>query len=851
MWRHTVKSLLTRKLRLALTAVAIALGVAMATGTLVAATALSRALEAALSVPTNGADIVVRSHPHDATGAIAPIPAAVVERLAAVDGVARATGAIAGYAQLLGGDGDALGGADLENPPEGRSLDWSAERQLVAGRLPAGPTQVAVDRINAETEGFAVGDDVTIVDGAGRTRAFTLTGILDLPDRRDEPVAGFDLATAQAVLGRPPGQFDIVHVDVVDGANPADVADRLATATDVSLDAATTESLADAELDTRRGELAYFSGLLLVAAGVALVVGGLIIRNTLAILIAQRNRELALLRCLGASPGQVRRSVLAEAAAMSAVASVIGVLGGIGVARAVRAAFESVDIFEGVPRTPMTVAPWIVAVGVIGGVLATMSFALGPARRASRVMPLAAMRAATADADPPSTPAARARRVVLVAGALATLAAGVVTGSGILVAVSALLTLIALEAAGALLARPVARVVGVPLAAAAGLPARLARQNAMRNPRRTAATAIALSIGVGLTTFLAIWTESQKATDHRAFDDAFTADFRIDVPATDFTGPIAPHVADELVTRPELADVAAFRSPVDRSVTAAAPPALDALVGGDVVAGDIGQLGAGTVAVSADEAARVGAAVGSTVEVNVGDAAARLRVVAVFDSYLLSDGLIEYDVTSNRSSDLDYVLSPAELDRLGGPATIGWIYARTADGATTDEARDAIADALAGAPTVRVQDRDELRTQGDAGVDAGLVVFFGLFGLIVVIALFGLVNVLSLSIVERVREVGLLRAIGLDPADVRSMIRAESVILAAFGVIVGLGLGTVFVWAMLTTAAPGSDLDLDLTIPIGRLAVVAALAVGASLVAAVPPSIHASRVDVLRAVSDE
>jgi putative ABC transport system permease protein len=187
-------------------------------------------------------------------------------------------------------------------------------------------------------------------------------------------------------------------------------------------------------------------------------------------------------------------------------------------------------------------------------------------------------------------------------------------------------------------------------------------------------------------------------------------------------------------------------------------------------------------------------------------------------------------------------------------ATVDYSFdstARAARDATLDEADAAIDGVLADYPAVQLHDRDELRTQGDAGVDAGLRVFYGVFGLIVAIALFGIVNTLTLSIVERVHEVGLLRAIGLDPADVRSMVRAESIILATFGVIVGVGLGIVFVWAMMSTATPGSDLDLDLTIPIWHLVIIAASAVVAAVVAAIPPSIHASRVDVLRAITTE
>jgi putative ABC transport system permease protein len=851
MWRYTLKSLLTRRLRLVLTGVAIALGVAMVAGTLIAATALNRVLGDVFSAEAIGADIVVQAVPGEGTGERPVIPEEAVERIADVDGVRRATGAISGYAQLVGRDGEALGGSDLDNPPEGRSIDWSA--QLVAGRLPNGPGEAVVDRVNAEREAFAVGDDVRIIDANGLLQTFTVAAIIDVPERRDEPTVGFDVATAQAVLSRSPGAFDTVNVEVADGTDPAGVADGVAAAAGGSYEVVTATELADQRVSGAREDLTYFTGLLLVSAGVALVVGGLIIRNTLSILVAQRTRELALLRCIGASPRQIRRSVLLEAAVVGAVGSAVGVVVGIGLSRAMRATFETFDVFEGLPRPTMQVTSWIVAVAVLGGLLATVCFGLAPALRATRVAPVAALRDVAADPEQPQSRRGRVRRVALVAVAVLALLAGAGSGSGALVAVAALLTLIALETVGAWLARPVARIVGVPLTALVGLPGRLARQNARRNPRRTAATAIALTIGVALSTFLAVWGESQKATDHSAFDAAFTADHRVDVPGTDFAGPISPDVADRLRALPELADVAAFHSPVNRSVTAADPPALTTLIGDDVTAGDLEELGTGTVAISSAEAARRDLSVGSTVEIELDDAAGpqQFRVAAVFDSYMLGDGLIEYDVTSSRSLSVDYILSPADFERFGGPATIGWIYGLAAADATLDEADAAIDGVLADYPSVQLHDRDQLRTQGDAGVDAGLRVFYGVFGLIIAIALFGIVNTLTLSIVERVHEVGLLRAIGLDPADVRSMVRAESIILAAFGVIIGVGLGIVFAWAMMSTATPGSDLDLDLIIPIWQLAIVTAVAVVAAVVAAIPPSIHASRVDVLRAITTE
>jgi putative ABC transport system permease protein len=855
MGRHTLKTLLAHKLRLVLTGVAIVLGVAMVAATLIAATALDRALDEAYSAEAVAADMVVRTVPDARTGVMPVIPDEVVERIAGVEGVARATGAISGYAWLLGRDGQALGtgGSDLANPPEGRSLDWTVERRLVAGRPPAGADEVAVDRSNAEREGFVVGDEVQIVGSTGLPQTFRVAAIIDVPERRGEPTVGFDLATARAVLDRPLGEFDTVNVEVLDGADTAEVADGVAAAAGRGYEVVSAAELADEQASDPRDDLTYFTGLLLLSSAVALVVGGLIIRNTLSMLVAQRTRELALLRCIGASRRQVRRSVVIEAAVIGAVASGVGVLVGLLLAGVMRSAFESLETFRNLPTPALSVAPWIVAVALGGGLVATVLFALSPARRAMRVAPVAALRDDPTDPDQRESRGRKLLSFVVVIVAVVAVAGGAARNSGTLVAVGALATLVALDAIGTWLARPVARLIGVPLDAVTGLPGRLARRNAARNPRRTAATATALTIGVGLSTFLAVWAESQKETEHGVFDAGFHADYRVHVPSTDFVGPISPEVAERFRALPELTTVTAFGSPVERSVTATDPPALAALIGEDVTAGDLRELGAGTIAVSAAVAAERDLDVGSTVEIDLGETGGRdrFRIVAVFDSYMLSEGLIEYAEAANRYLVVDYILSPQEFERLGGPATIGWIYGRVADGVSLREADAAIDGVLADYPSTQLYDRAALRTQGDAGVDAGLQVFYGIFGLIVVIALFGIVNTLTLSIVERVREVGLLRAIGLDPGDVRSMVRGESTIIAAFASVVGIALGIVFVWAMLSTASPGSDLDLDLTIPVVQLAVIAAAAVVAAVVAAIPPSIHASRVDVLRAITTE
>ena len=587
-------------------------------------------------------------------------------------------------------------------------------------------------------------------------------------------------------------------------------------------------------------------------AAIALVVGGLIIRNTFTILLAQRTRELALLRCLGASRTQVRRSVLAEALAVGLVASLAGVLLGAGLAVLLRNALESIGAFRNLPNPALHVAPWIVVVSCGVGVVVTVWSSLAPARRATRIAPVTALR------DAVVLPAVSRRRRLAGGAATvlaaATLAWAIAAESAGLVAVAAIMTLVALEVVGSVVANPMARAVGVPLTAVFGLPGKLARQNAMRNPRRTAASAMALTIGVALTAFLGIWADSQKTTDRQSFDASFDADFRLSVPGTGFSGAVSDELARRLEDVPELQRrdtvpcLQRRRRHGSRSGVARVPACRrrDRREPLRPRPGDRRhQFRKGRPRRLAGRRQRRCSA--DRVATPTTSPSSPSPTALCWTKSASSSGSAPARAAAPPRS----VLHPTEFDRLGGPQHLGWIYGRVASGFTLDTAVAAIDRVVADYPSVELLDRDELRAQGDAGVDSGLRFFYGILCLLIVISLLGIVNTLALSIVERVREVGLLRAAGMERADVRSMIRVEAILIALIGVVVGLALGALFLWAMVSTAEPGSDLDLDISLPVTQLAALATFAVLAAVIAAIAPSFQASRIDVLRAIAAE
>lgn len=842
MGRTTWRSLWAHKLRLAATGLAIVLGTGFVAGTLVLTDTLRTAFDSLFTAITADVDVAVQGQQSfGGTDQRRPVPAAVVERIAAVDGVAGLNADAEGTAQLLDADGEPIGG---QGPP---TLGFAAPTDaslagitVRAGALPDAPGEVAIDAATAAGHDLAVGDELqVVVDGPVRTaRVVGLIGFGEVDNVVGATVTVLDRETGLAAFA---GEgFSQVQVRAGDGVEPDRLAARVRAVVGDDLEVLTGDELAASEAADVSGFLDFFTVALLVFATVALFVGAFLIANTFTIIVAQRTRELALLRAVGASRRQVLGSVLTEAAAVGVVGSAVGLAGGIGMAAGLRALLAAFSI--DLPAAELVVAGRTVVVAMLLGVTVTVVAAVVPALRSVRVPPVAALQAVAA---PPPPRFGRGRYLVgalVLAGGVALLLGGLFAGAGLgAVGGGAAVTMLGAALLSPVVTRPLVRALAAPLAIL-GMRGQLARDNTLRSPRRTAATASALMIGVGLVSFVMILASSLSASTEAALDDAFRADFRITpvVPA----GPLGPalpaSLADDLQAAPDVAaavPVALGLVQVDGDVRLGAgvdPDRIDRVLAVDVVEGALGAVADGGLAASRTVAADRGWTLGQ--EIMVAFAASPPRPVPL--RALLDGGLAEADIV------LDRAVFAAGTGRQGAAQ----VYVELAGGVDPGAARARLqADVLADYPTARIQDLDEVKTTVREQIGQLLGLLSALLLLSVVIALFGITNTLGLSVLERTRELGLLRAVGASRRQVRSMVRWEAVLIAALGGVFGLVIGAVFGWLVVLALADSGITVFSL--PVGQLAGAGIAAALAGVVAAILPARRAARVDILRALS--
>jgi putative ABC transport system permease protein len=846
MRKATLKSLMAHKLRLALTALSIVLGVGFVAGTYVLTDTINGTFDKLFNTVTSGTDVTVRTlsdfQSQGGPSLRDPVPASLATQIQAVDGVKDVQGSVQGYAQFIGKDGKPV---TTQAPTFGQSIGPVAALNGSAvareGRFPSGPDEVAVDARTAKKQGFAIGDRVKILF-EGPPRTFTVVGIMgfgEVDNLAGATFAGFDIPTAQEVLNRK-DQYDSIDVVADDGVSQTQLRERIAAVLDPKYEAITGESLADELNQSIKGFTGVLSTAMLAFAGVALFVGAFIIYNTFSIIVAQRTRELALLRCLGASRRQVLGSVLVEALAVAVFASLIGIAFGLVIAILLRGAFDAFGI--DLPGGATTILPRTIIVSLLVGIVVTLASALFPARKATKVPPVAAMRE---EAVGPPQRSIRRRTIVgtlITAVGVATLLAGLfadVSNQVALVGLGAAVTLMGVAALSPLFARPLARVIGWPMAHLLRVPGRLARANAMRNPRRTAATAAALMIGLALVAFVGIFAASLKASTDEVFDRAISADYQLT--STNFA-PFSSDLAKRLAGQPELAQVLPARlgpwklNGKDMSLGAADPVVFPQLVQSDVRSGRIEDLASGGVAVYIDQAKAHNWTVGSMIPMELPRGGVRqVPVKAIY---------ADKTVTS-----LDYLISLADYEK-GYPNQGDLIVLiKAAPGVSPADSRAAIERVANDFPNVKVQDQAQAKADQAKQLDQILGLISVLLGLAIVIALIGIVNTLALSIYERIRELGLLRAVGMERRQVRSMIRWESVIIAVLGAVLGLVVGTFFGWAMVRALRDVGATKFAL--PVGQLVVFVLLAGLAGILAAVLPARRAARIDVLRALASE
>jgi putative ABC transport system permease protein len=847
MGKATLKGLLAHKLRLAATALAIVLGVSFVAGTYVLTDTIKASFDDLFTQVTEGIDVAVRS---EATfggfeGEVRdPMPAALLERIKAVDGVRVAEGSVTGYAQLVGKDGKAVatGGAPSLGVSFNTDTAFTAGSTFRAGRAPSGPNEVAIDAKTAEDTGFKPGDQVKVLF-QGPARTFTVSGIIGFGEADNlggARLVGFELATAQEVLNRE-GRYDEIDVAAVEGVTPEQLRDRIRAAVDPRYEVLTGQELAEDSAAAINDTLGRFLGTALLAfAFVALLVGAFLIFNTFTIIVAQRTRELALLRCLGASRRQVMNSVLLESVIVALVASLVGLGLGVLIANGLKAllsGFLGADI----PTTGIVFLPRTVVVALLVGLVVTVLAALLPALKATRVPPVAALQPETAFAPT----GFRRRRIVLglliTAVGVVLLLAGLYRSEGnelVNIASGAVVVFLGVAVLSPLIARPLARLIGWPFARAFRLPGDLARQNAMRNPRRTASTAAALMIGLALVAFVSILAASIKASTTQILDDTVAADYIL---MNDNFQPFSPEAAERLAEQPELAAVAGMRfapwklDGVGKGLQGIDPAAFQQVVRTEVTAGNLGDLASGGLAVRDEVAEANGWTVGTRVPMEFPRAGVeQVPVKAIYKDNSLNG---------------DFLLGLATYERAYSDQADSQILIKAAPGVDPAASRAAVDRVMVDFPNVTVRDQAEFRDEQARQIDQIINLFYSLLGLAILIALFGIVNTLGLSIFERIRELGLLRAVGATRRQLRAMIRWEAVIIAVLGAVLGLAVGVFFAWTMVQALT--SEGITEFALPGGQLVLFVVAAGLAGILAAVGPGRRAAKIDVLRAITTE
>lgn len=840
MFRLTVKNLLANKVRFALTTFGVMLAVSFVVSAFVLGDGLRSSFTDVSEEVTAGVDLEVRNVAD--FGDIPPLPADTVSAVAAVDGVAAAAASIEAAdnaVRPLKANGESL---PLDGPPQ-LAFNWIDNEQLSPFTLvdgaPPEAGQFTMDVDSAATYGFVIGDTYDVMVPGGQVD-LTLSGTTSF---------GADNSTLGAVLmqmntGQASELFGIdgigsVAVQVAEGADVADVRAAVAAAVPTAevVDHAT---VLDETASEFTDEVDIVGNILLGFGGVALLVSVFIIYNTFAIVLGQRARELALLRTVGASPNQIRRSVLGEAVALGLVASVGGIGGGIAVAKGIEALFAvmGVDLVE----YPLILATRTLVAAVVIGVGVTMLAAIGPARRAATVPPIAVL----ADGADVRAVGSRTRKFAGAGLVGAGLAAGVIglagLGSASLtvagLAIGAITIFLGVTLLSPLVVGGVTGMFGWPMRRITGVAGRLAQRNAARNPRRTATTAAALTIGLTLVSMALVVGASVKATIGSTFEQSAKADYYLtdDLEEVEFPATLASEVreSDAVAAATGFTQVEARIGGTVTDVVGVEFDQIEAVLDLDVRTGSFDRNVANPLVMSVDEATAVDAGVGDVVTIELSNGSrVESTIVGLFDDQAI---LTE-----------DYVVDAGVLAAAGITPAAEWLAVSIADGASPADV-DALVTGLSDEfPYASVETGDEFRERLRGMVDDVLTMVNVMVALALIIALIGIANTVALSVFERTRELGLIRAVGMSRRQLRRMVRLEAALVAAFGATLGVGLGVLFGFGVVT-ALPATFAS-GLSVPIVQIVVMVLVAAGAGVAAAWLPARRAGRLDVLDAIA--
>ncbi|GAA3580454.1 ABC transporter permease [Nonomuraea rosea] len=831
MLRTALAGLRAHRLRLLLTSLAIMLGVGFIAGTFILNDTIQAGFSQRVTADAGKVDVVVLLKEQDTA-----LTEQILDRVRALDGVTEAQGLIRGTAPLLGKNGKTAGNAPTTALSVVRGpLDRTA---IVSGTGPGTDDQAAVlDKNTAKAQGFQVGDTITVLDSRQAAHRFKLVGLLD-PGVDQELAYTGALGFTSATTRRMTGVQGYSEIDVA-GTAPG-LEQAVAAAVGDGYAVKTGAELADDLAKAAGVEMQAFTVGLLMFGIVAMMVAALVIYNTFNILVAQRTREMALLRCIGATRGQVFGSIVLESVVVGAIAAVLGLAIGYGLAALTLVALAAFD--APLPTdAAVTLTPGTIAIGLAVGLLVTLGAALLPARSATRVPPIAALRSQVEERTFRAGLLRGVFTALFLLAGLGTTAAGALmfqpgdTVALFTVMAGGALTFLGVLVLGPVLVKPLTAVAGWIPRKIFGVPGRLAVNNAARNPKRAATTAVALTIGVTLMTLISVVTDSTRLTVTSKLDDQFPIDYLL---AGQLRDSIIPRsVADELRTRPELDSVAQIREARAAVAGAGASSRFDVgTYSGPIepylAAGSMNGFGAGQVALDERTATQLGVRIGDSVSLTTKRAGkVALRVVALLDG--------------DQSQLPPVTVAQAPFDAYFGAVPDSRVMIGIKDGVPPERARAVVDAATAAHPVVQVSSSTEIRGQFDETLDMVLMIITGLLGLAILISLLGIANTLSLSVHERTRESALLRALGLTRAQLRAMLSIEALVLGLIGALVGVVLGGVFGWAAMMALLNGPLF----AVPVLQIALFVVLSGLAGVLAAVLPARRAARASIVESLA--
>ncbi|WP_030690352.1 ABC transporter permease [Streptomyces globisporus] len=843
MFRTALRNVLAHKARLLMTVLAVMLGVAFVSGTLVFTDTLSQAFRNQSAKSYDDVAVAVEMYPTPEEARKAPgLSQRDVDEVARLHGVASVTPRVDGFAGVPDKNGKLIGsgwsnkGTNFAPGKDGKDRAYT----FTAGTGPAEAGQVALDKDTADKGGYKVGDTVRVATN-GPVKEYTLSGVFTTEDgavNAGGSLVVFDTAVAQKLYLKP-GFYRSLTVGAAPGADDAKLLDEVLKVVPKAAGAQTGQALADQQAKDIEAGLGALNQVLLGFAGIALFVGIFLISNTFTMLVAQRTKELALMRAVGASRKQITRSVLAEAGLVGLVASAVGYVLGIGLAVGLRSAMSAFDMKVPAGDLVLGVTPAVSAFAV--GVLITMLAAWLPGRRAAKIPPVAAMSSVHATASTKSLVVRNSIGALLTAIGVVLIVLGAGQGGDdgrMSIGGGAFLTLVGVIVLIPMLSRPVIALIRPLFVGVFGVSGKLAGLNAVRNPRRTGATASALAIGLTLVTGLSVLGATVGTALDKVTTDQIKADYMVSMASGN-------GLSQEALTALEKAPGVTAVSPQQAgafelkgsfaSVSGVTPGDIGKVLKLDVVNGSLSSLGGNTIAVDDKTAAKRGLKVGDTVPVEFLDKQkGKLTVGAVYEANEFVSPVLA-----------DTALVTAHEEQ----AEIREIFVSTDGGASAAHER-ALSKAMGDNPAIQVMDHKDIRDTFGGPINMLLNIMYGLLGMALIIAVLGVVNTLAMSVFERQQEIGMIRAIGLDRRRVKRMVRLEAVVISVFGAVVGIGLGSFLGWAIGETfksSLPGYALVL----PWDRIGLFLVLAALVGVLASLWPARSAAKLNMLTAIKAE